>query len=911
MDRDNKGIDDKWFNRDLADRIQLPGILQAQGYGDEISVDTPWVAVLGVAGWSKKPEYQPYTKPGNVKVPFLSQPPRHYLGVAWYQRDIDVPPAWQGQRVHLLLERARWDVRVWVDDQQLGETNGLCAPDEFELGTLAPGKHRLSIRANNSMADMNATGLVYRPDGHSVSDALGAAWNGIAGRIELNATSPVWIDDAQVFPNIEKKTALIKAQIGNITGQPGSGTLTCGTTTVPVTWDAKGGHAELEVPVADKPWDEFHPTLQNLTVILKGAQAGDHREITFGLREIKANGKQLLLNGREINLRFTHSGGDFPLTGYPATDVESWKKIIQVCKDYGLNGIRFHSWCPPDAAFTAADEMGFYIQPECGMWSNFSPAPMGAMLEAETQRIMKAYGNHPSFILLSPSNEPAGNWQRVLEPWTARWFELDPRRLYAANTGRSSPNEKGPTYAISPIRGNRGWFGKDYAGSVQNWSIPVLGHEVGQWCAYPDFDVIKKFTGYLQPGNYEIFRDSAAEHGVLERNHEFAFASGKFQVTCYKEECEANLRTPGLSGYQLLDLHDYLGQGTALIGVVDAFWGPKSYVTAEQFRRFSGQTVPLARMTEHVYRSSDPFNVDVEIAHYGADPIANASPVWRFVDLNGKVVSQGTLATRDIPIGKNIPLGKVTADLSGITAPAEYKLVVGLAGTSFENDWTFWLYPKDLDTTAPADVLVTNVWSEAKVKLAAGGKVLFTPKAADLGDNSPPLSNLPIFWDRPMNPQRTAMLGLWVDAKDPALANFPTEGFCDLQWTDLVRNMRAINIEKAPPQLRPIVQAIDDWNRNYKLGVVFEAKVGPGRLLVCAIDIAGDPATHTVARQLRRSLLDYMATDKFDPQVTLDSAQSDALWPGPSARPAPATAPAPGVQPGDVNEGPNVAPRVR
>ena len=466
--------------------------------------------------------------------------------------------------------------------------------------------------------------LPYRPDGHSVSDALGATWNGIAGRIELTATSPVWIDDAQVFPSVADKKVLIKVHIGNITGQPGSGTLTAGAATKQVDWDEKGAQIEIEttLPNDAQTWDEFHPNLQHLTVKLTGERADDQRQITFGLREIKADGVKILLNGREINLRGTHFGGDFPLTGYPATDVDSWKKIIQICKDYGLNHIRFHSWCPPDAAFTAADELGFYIQPECGMWNSFTPGnAISQMLELETARIVRAYGNHPSFVLLSPSNEPAGRWQGVLEPWTVNWYKQDPRRLYAENTGRANPRAEGPQYAIVPVRGNRGWFGADYSASLRNVNVPVLSHEVGQWCAYPDFDVIQQFTGYMRPGNYEIFRDSAAQHGVLERNKDFAWASGKFQLACYKEEIEANLRTPGLAGFQLLDLRDYLGQGTALIGVVDAFWKPKSYVTARQFSRFCGPTVPLARMHNHVFRNSDIFDVDVEIAHYGPAPL--------------------------------------------------------------------------------------------------------------------------------------------------------------------------------------------------------------------------------------------------------------------------------------------------
>jgi hypothetical protein len=906
LDPQDTGATANWFSHNLPDHIQLPGILQSQGFGDEISVNTPWVAALPRdMRWYLLPQYKAYTKPGNIKIPYLSQPIRHYLGVAWYQRDVNVPHASQGKCVHLTLERARWETTVWLDDKKIGSNNSLVAPHEFELGMIRPGKHQLTIRIDNRMI------LPYRPDGHSVSDALGGTWNGIVGKIELTSISPVWIDDAQAFPDLAKNVVHIRVAIKNITGQSGEGTLAVENATTRASWTTDGGNAEIDVPVpADTPlWDEFHPNLQDLTLTLKGGAADDQRSLTFGLREVTANDKTLLLNGHEINLRGTHSGGDFPLTGYPATDVESWKHIFQTCKEYGLNHMRFHSWCPPDAAFTAADELGFYIQPECGMWNNFSNPAMADMLEAETARIVKAYGNHPSFLLLSATNEPAGAWPRVLPQWAARWYQKDPRRLYSEDTGRVNLRDKGPTYAVTALRGPRGWFGNDFSAALVNVHIPVISHEVGQWCAYPDFDVIKKFTGYLQPGNYEIFRDSAAAHGVLDRDKHFVWASGRFQVACYKEEIEANLRTAGLSGFQLLDLHDYLGQGTALIGVLDAFWQSKGYVAPEEFRRFCAPTVPLARLKEHIFRTTDHLHASVEIAHFGPEPIKSAHPAWRIVQLDDKLVTHGNFDPLDIPIGKNIHLGDIDADLSQLPAPREYDLVVDLDSIGIENDWHFWLYPADVPTTASSDILITSNWKDAETSLAAGGKVLFTPPASSLDNTSPPLNNVPIFWNRLMNPKLEAMLGLWCNVNHPALSEFPTEAYCDWQWTDIVRGMRAINIEKAPPKLQPIVQAIDDWNRNYKLSVICECTVGPGSLVICAPDVQNDLEHRTVARQLRRSLLDYMASSRFAPKVALTPDQASALWPGPRPTSAPATQPA--AMPGDINEGVNSPPAVR
>lgn len=874
LDKNDVGIKDNWFNQHLDDSINLPGILQSQNYGEEISTKTPWVLSLYDHFWFLREDYKNYTASGNTKVPFLSQPPRHYLGAAWYQREIEVPESWRGKRIVLFLERPRWESTVWLDDKKIGSNSSLVAPHVYDFGTIAPGKHRLSIRVDNRML------MSYRPDAHSVSDSLGMSWNGIIGKIELQATSPVWIDDAQVYPNAQEKSALVKVKIGNSTGQASSGILTTNGTTQNVNWNAQDGTAEIKVQLSKdaQNWDEFHPVLQKISLSLKGENADDTREISFGLRDFRADGNKFLLNGRPVYFRGTHHGGDFPLTGFPPTDVEYWRRIFQINKDWGINHIRFHSFCPPEAAFQAADEIGIYLQPEPGMWNEVSPGtPMEKMLYEETERMIKAYGNHPSFLLLSPSNEPKGRWKEAFDKWIEFYRKTDSRRLYTNGTGhteREVPNlDKGTDYLavqrIGPkmLRGNSAWFGRDYGASLEGINIPVVSHELGQWVAYPDYDVIKKFTGYMRPGNYEIFRDSLAAKGLAAKNKDFAYASGKYQLECYKEEIEANLRTPKMYGFQLLDLHDYLGQGTALVGLLDPFWEEKGYVTAKEFRRFNSETVPLARLLKRAFLQTDEFSIPAEIAHFGEKPIENTKPYWKIADAKGKVVAAGELPAKTIEIGKNIPLGNVTVDLSKLPAPGEYRLFVGLKNTNFENDWNFWLYPSKTSNAVPKNIFITHSWEEAEAKLKQGGRVLYMPRKADLDWSSPPLDTVPVFWNRLMNPAWSRMLGLWIDKKHPALAKFPTDSFFDWQWTEIVKNSRAVNLDKLPKNLQPIVQPIDDWNRNYKLGLIFEAKIGRGKLLVSSADLENDLDERIVARQLRQSILDYMAGARFNPQT--------------------------------------------
>ncbi len=874
LDPKDVGVSEQWFDLQLSDQIKLPGVLQSQGYGDEISTQTPWVLSLYDRFWFLREQYKPYTHPGKVKVPFLSQPPRHYLGAAWYQREIEIPQSWANMRVVLFMERPRWESIVWVGREKLGSNNSLSAPHVYSLGKLSPGRHLLTVRVDSRML------MPYRPDAHSVSDSLASSWNGIIGRIELSATTPVWIEDAQVFPNLAKKSVLIKVEIGNSTGEAGTGTLSAGGVSVPVSWKDAVATAEIEVLMGNEAqlWDEFNPVLQRLALSLKGKHADDSRTLVFGLREFAANGNDFSINGRRTYLRGTHHGGDFPLTGYPATDIESWRQIMQASKAWGLNHIRFHSWAPPKAAFEAADELGIYLQPEPGMWNEISPGtPMEKMLYLETERMIKAFGNHPSFVLFSASNEPKGHWKKSLPKWAEHFRRRDARRLYTTGTGhtdREIPEPmEGADYLVMQrigpkmLRGNTAWFGRDYRQSLVDITIPVASHELGQWVAYPDFDIIKKFRGYMRPGNYEIFRDSMAAAGLLQKNKDFALASGRFQVECYKEEIEASLRTPGMGGFQLLDIRDYLGQGTALVGVIDAFWESKSYVMAEEFRRFNNTTVPLARLKKRVFTTAEPFEIEVEVAHYGPQPLERSDPVWKIVDQKGKVLIEGSWPARTIPIGKNFELGKVKLELAKLKAPAMYKLVVGLKDTEFENDWKFWVYPAEIDESIPKGITLTSSWEEAEARLARGGKVLFMTGNANLDWTSPPLDRVPVFWNRLMGPAWGRMLGTWNDIDHPALAQFSTQAHFDWQWAELIRNVRAVNLDRLPRQLAPIVWAIDDWNRNYKLGLIFESRMGRGKLLVSALDLSLDGGA--VARQLRRSLLSYMASGSFQPAVSI------------------------------------------
>jgi hypothetical protein len=880
LDRQGAGIKEKWFARTLEQRIQLPGALQNEGFGDDIAVDTKWTGDVNADQWLKGDRYAKYREPGNIKVPFWLQPQKHYVGIAWYQREFQIPKRWEGKRVVLTLERAHWETQAWLDGTPLGTNESLSTPHVYELGTgIGAGKHTLSIRVDNHMmVDVGSWA-------HSVSDHTQGNWNGLIGQLRLEATSPVWLDDVQVFPNVSRRSVRLAIRVGNTTGKAGRGTLSVGPSTTAVNWDEKGAVTEMEIALDAKTqsWDEFNPALQELTVRLEGDSADDTRKVSFGLREITTEDRQFILNGRPTFFRGTLECCIFPLTGYPPTDIDSWKRIIRVCQTHGLNHIRYHSWCPPEAAFAAADELGFYFSVEIAAWTKVGDGqPIDQWLYREADCILKAYGNHPSFVLMPYGNEPSGNHHKEwLATWVSHWRKTDPRRLYTSASGWPQLPENQYHVSYDP-RGPGGWLGRDYRQTIEKYHVPIIVHEMGQWCVYPNFDEMKKYTGPLKPKNFEIFRDSLAEHGMLDQWRDFLHASGRLQVLCYKEEIEAALRTPGLAGIQLLDLHDFPGQGTALVGVLDPFWDSKGYVTAAEYRRFCNRTVPLARLMKRTWTTDETLTADVEVANYGPQPLENTTTLWKLIGVGGKSVASGEFPPKTLPLGQGIPLGKVNIDLSRLSAPKAYKLIVELKDSPFQNDWNIWVYPANHQPSTPDAVeVVSELDDAAMARLEAGGRLFLLPKK--FSARNPKLFFQPIFWNRYMfNTQAQQTLGLLCNNKHPALADFPTDVFQDWQWEDILTFSRGMVLDDLPKDLRPIVQPIDDWNTNRKLGLLFECRVGKGELLVCSADLEKDLDHRPAARQLRQSLLSYLATSKFKPTVQVSANQIRNLLAAPA-----------------------------
>jgi hypothetical protein len=311
--------------------------------------------------------------------------------------------------------------------------------------------------------------------------------------------------------------------------------------------------------------------------------------------------------------------------------------------------------------------------------------------------------------------------------------------------------------------------------------------------------------------------------------------------------------------------------------VLDPFWESKGYVTAAEYSRFCNSTVPLARLSKRVFTTDEKLEADIEVAHFGPGPLTNAVATWKLVSDDRKTVASGQFPAKTVPVDNGISLGSASIPLQNVPAPQRYKLVVGLEGTPFENDWDVWVYPSQVDTQQPGGVtIIEELNDQARAALDAGGKVLLLipPQRVKNTDKDKVLLGFSsIFWNTAWTSrQPPTTLGILCDPQHPALADFPTDYHSNWQWWYLISRAGAMILDDLPPSLSPTVQVIDDWFTARKLGLLFEGKVRNGKLLVCSIDLKNDLAANPVARQLLHSLLRYMASDRFQPAQELDLA---------------------------------------
>ena len=899
------------------DYVMLPGSMLTNGKGNDVDVNTPWTGSLYDSSFYFNPYMEPYRQKGRMKFPFFLTPEKHYVGTAWYRKYVYVPKDWSDQRIMLMLERPHIETTVFVNGHEVGHQMSLSVPHRYDVTKyIRKGEsNEIAIKVYNGIEN-----VCVGQDSHAVTDQTQGNWNGIAGRIELQAQwKKLNIKRVRIIPLVAERAVIVEVKLENHVdglrffpmydynvkanirevhdGQPGKVVMSSKVM-------AEGSRIRLRFDLGDKMkyWDEFHPNLYRLTV-----EAGETAyETLFGLRDIKVKGRQMLINGRPLFLRGTVENCCFPETGYPPTDEDEWMRIFKKCKEYGINHVRFHSYCPPEAAFTAADHVGIYLQPEGPSWPNHGVRLRRGMkidqyLLEESKRIIDEYGHHPSFVMMAAGNEPAGDWVTYCNDWVKQMHEYDSTKVYCgASVGGGWAWDGGSEYHVKGGARGLDWdkkapssdddyysgieFPRNYKKETAN-QTPIIAHEQGQWCAFPDFKETAQYTGVYKASNFEIFRDMLRDNGMEQMAEKFLMASGRLQTLCYKYEIERNLRTKDYAGFQLLGLNDYSGQGTALVGPLNVHWREKGYCTASQWREFCNPFVLLARFPKFVYTNDETLRIPVEAYNACYADLEGVTASYYIADDTMRVYHGGRFETTLVPVGKNHEMGIVEYDLSAVSQPTKLTLCVKV-GNIIKNHWDFWVYPKEMRNEAVNSTLYTLNFklyisafldSHAVKVLKKGGTVLLTAAGRVMLGSDVKQTYLPVFWNTSwfkMRPPHTT--GAYIEKTHPLFSHgFPTDDWANLNWWELLNKAQVMNLRELPSDYQSPIQPIDTWHVSRKLGMLIEARVLKGRLLMTTMEIARDLEHRPVARQMRQAILDYIQSDDFQPAITL---APETIW---------------------------------
>lgn len=837
-----------------------------------------------------------------------------FIGNATYTRQVNIPKEMSGKPLRISLERVLWKSCLSIDGIPVGECQeSLTTPHSFVIPDgLTPGIHTFAINIDNSKQYEISTNNLA----HAYTDDTQIMWNGVLGEMTLSIIPDTEISDLQVYPDVNASSVLVKAIINNTSGKRKS---------VDMDWQIDGlsginslkgkrkislssgeNHVEFEVEdpsFAKSLWSEFNPQLLTLKLNIPKSM-GSNKEVRFGVREFATKDKKLTINGLPLFLRGSLECCVFPLKGVPPAKEDGWKKVFESAKSWGLNHLRFHSWCPPEAAFNVADSMGFYLQVECPLWSvdidsgeEGANGEMKRFIMDEYNRIVKNYGNHPSFCMMTVGNELQNDFDWLNE-MTKHMHQADPRHLYAASSftfekGHGGHAEKNDDFLVTQwtddgwVRG-QGVFDKEppafnmnYASATANLTVPLVEHEIGQYAVYPDLKEIDNYTGVLDPINFKAIRADLERKGKLHRADEYLNASGKLAAILYKEEIERALKTPGVSGIQLLGLQDFPGQGTALIGLLNAFWDSKGIVDAQWFRRFCSSVVPLADFEKGVYVDGDFFKADIKIAQYSPHN-ESVDVVWKLKD-GDVVIAVDTMKNINLATGIN-EIGKIELPLNVAGAARKYELSVEIPSNEARNSWNIWVYPENKEIDF-GEIIATANFEDAMKCAHSGKKVLFSPHLDSIdGKNS---KFVPVFWSPVHFPNEAGAMGILCDPDHPALSAFPNDGHTDWQWWYPIKRSKYVDITELDG-VDPIIEMTDNFTTNHDLALLFETKVGDGYILFSTIDFLSEegdgrrPAEDldTASRQLLTSILGYMNSPSFNPsKSTSESALMKLLIP--------------------------------
>ncbi|NGZ74720.1 sugar-binding domain-containing protein [Saccharibacillus alkalitolerans] len=873
-----------------------------------------------------------------------------FEGSAWFAREIEVTNELAERAVFLHLERTRMTT-VWLNGEEIGSRDSLNAPHVYDLtGRLRPGTAELTIRVDN-------VGYPTK-GGHMTSPDTQTNWNGITGAVELRVYGESRLEELRTYPNVGEKSVRITAGVEGAAAAKlrvsaesfnGEGFHA----PEPAEFALNGSNVDVTYPLGEeaRPWSEWSPELYRLKLELLDAdgEAVDTTESVFGLREFRPAGDKFEINGQRTFLRGKHDGLIFPLTGYAPTSVDEWVRVLNISKSYGMNHYRFHTACPPEAAFAAADMLGIYMEPELPFWGtvtvpgdeNHDQAEQDYLI-SEGYEILKAFGNHPSFVMFSLGNELWGSREKI-DSILKGYKEFDDRPLYTQGSNnhqwvpellehddffcgvrftrerrfrgsyamcdapqghiqvdppstltdydeaiypsqvQAGDGEEGGTKQIQIQYGTEMKTVEGDGGGDWVSPLPVLSHEIGQYATYPDFREIDKYTGSLKAENFKIFKQRLEEKGLGHLARAYFENSGKLAMENYKEELEAALRSRKLAGFQLLDLQDFSGQGTALVGALDAFMDSKGLITEEDWRSFCDNAVLLARFPSYNLVGGDTFRAAVELSWFRQEAPGALEVSWSLRSGSEKM-GEGVIAAEVTANGDLFELGGIELALPNVDAMQKVELTLRLNGTDVYKNYDLWIYPANAAADFGGVQVFESLTDEAKALLAQGGKVLLMPNVSAL-ENSIEGTYAADFWCFPMFRSISESMdrkipvgthGLLIRPEHPALSEFPSETHSTYAWWNVVMNSRSIILDGTPSEWEPIVQTIDNFERNHKLGLLFECRTGGGSLLVCAVD-ADAAGESPDGRQFLSSVLNYARSEKFAPTFEIALEQLERM----------------------------------
>lgn len=900
LDTAGAGIAPDWLTKSCTDSLFLPG----------------------TTDMGKKGTY-------NTDMTLTTSLSREYVfeGKALYTKQVDIPEEWDGTSVRLVMERTK-PTTIWIDGKEVGANNDISTAQQYDLSSyLFPGTHTVAILVDNGKQAVPEK--VYGSS-HAYSASTQTNWNGIIGDFYLESVPFCGIDDIQLYPDVAKKVVTARVTLRNPDKGVGKGILSfyaeawntdkqhkTPVQTIEVDWTKP--EQEFELALGDKAllWSEFTPALYRLSVSLKTDQSVDTEQATFGLRDFKAKGRQFTMNGKVTFLRGKHDACVFPLIAHTAMDVETWRHYFQVAKQYGINHYRFHSWCPPEACFEAADIEGIYLQPELPVWGNIDidDTELCDYLLKEGRNLHRAYSNHASFVMFGLGNEMSG--EEGLAMLIQTFKKEDNRHIYASGSnnylgfkGKQADEDYFTTCRVGREDDKQfntharasfsfadaydgGYLNHTYPNSEMDFSsanalcdVPIISHETGQFQVYPNYEEIKKYTGVLKPRNFEIFKKRLEEAGMIDQAHDFMMASGKWSALLYRADIEMNLRTPEWGGFQLLDLQDYPGQGSAYVGILDAFMESKGLIAPEEWRHFCSEVVPLFCTEKFCWTNDEALTGEVEIANYSESDLNSKQLSWTLTDSKQQVLDKGVLPLQ-VKQGELAKVGTLKPAIASVRKAEKVTLALSIDGTPYRNDYSLWIYPAADKEVAPSeDICVTDDLDAHLKYLTEGGKVLWFPSKDKHKDQTVGGLFQTDYWnyrmfrticenlDRPVSP---GTLGILTDPGHPALADFPTEFHTNWQWFPIIKQSYPMILDRLSDDYRPIVQVIDNVERNHKLGLLFEFKVGNGKLLVCMSDLKA-VQDKPEARQFYRSILEYMESSAFAPSYSLSAKDLQDLF---------------------------------